>query len=404
MTKKHTYLLNLTTKVVASGSLLTAISTAMAAAPIDKLQSAPSLRITDSIVNEVVEARKKFGFQHDEEYVRELLTRPENFGAVFGPITGNHYVTPEEIKELEIRLKVQDDAVKMMREARLSRDFAGMYVDQKGVLHVGYTSSTRERVVGLQKRARHPERMRAFKAKYSLSELETKKQRIVEASPDLKEYGIQITKVEVDIKSNQVSVGVVDLDPTKRDIIASQFGQVDIVEGEIYQLDSRTATADPMRAGVSITNSSGGTCTSNWKARDRSDGKLVMLTAGHCIPNTDGTVGGGAERFNQGVNADSTPRSIGTSDQNTWRFPTVTSSGARTGSAPVDALRVPLDVNSMPWLYAYDNRNSGGFSNGQAVPVSGADGSVVVGTSVCSAGQFSPGQTIGGSNFKNCNR
>lgn len=404
MKKRAKQLSMLASKIVASGSLLTAISTAMAATtPFDKLQPAPSLKLTEAMVKEVVEARKKFGFRHDEEYVRELLSRPENFDAVFGPLTGNHYVTPEEVKELEVRLQVQDDAVKMMRNARLSRDFAGMYVDQKGNLHVGYTHSLKERMAGLQKSTRHPERVRTFKAKYSLAELESKKDQLVKASDELVNQGIEVSKVAVDVKTNLVTVSVVDLDPAKRKAIASRFGEVDIIEGEVLDLDSRSATADPMRAGVRITNASGGSCTSNWKARDRDDGTLVMITAGHCAPSANGTLGTGSFSFNQGVTSTSAPRRVGTSDQTTWLFPTITSTGARRGAAPVDAIRVPFDsgIGSLPWLYAYDNANAGVFSDGEEAPVGGASGSVVVGTSVCSSGQFSPGQSVGG-NFKNC--
>ena len=56
----------------------------------------------------------------------------------------------------------------------------------------------------------------------------------------------------------------------------------------------------------------------------------------------------------------------------------------------------------MPWLYAYDNANTGlSSAMGKQVRVGEADGTVAVGTTVCSAGQFSPGNQIGG-DFKNC--
>jgi hypothetical protein len=127
-----------------------------------------------------------------------------------------------------------------------------------------------------------------------------------------------------------------------------------------------------------------------------------MLTAGHCIQSAEGTPGGAFNQVFQGVNTDLTPRKVGFSDQTTWLFscPPV---GACTGAAPVDAQRVPFlsGIGSLPWLYAFDDANSGVFTNGEEAPVGDADGAVVIGTSVCSAGQFSPGQQVGG-NFKNC--
>ena len=404
MKKISKYLSALATGVVASGSLVAAVSEALGAEPGDMLQPAPPLNPSKAIIEEVVEARKKFGFRHDEAYVRDLLTRPAGYGAVFGPLTGGHYATPDEVKELEIRLQVQDDAISIMRRARADRDFAGLYVDRDGVLHVGFTKSSREKVLGLHKNARQPQRMRAFKAAHSLAELEAQKQHILDAAAKLTAAGIQVSQIAVDVKTNMVRVGVVNLDPAKRKAITTQFGPVDVYEGELAELDLlRSDTADPMRAGVRIDIQGGGSCTSNWKARDRDTGELVMLTAGHCTTSTDGTLGGPGTWINQGVNADFTPRKVGLSDQTTWTFPTVNLDGSRSGAAPVDVMRVPFQsgVGSLPWLYAYDDANLGVFANGEEAPVGGADGTVVVGTSVCGAGQYSPGQTVGG-NFKNC--
>jgi hypothetical protein len=405
MMKKHSkYLSVLATGLVASGSFIAAISEVMAGELGDMLQPAPALKPTKALIEEVVEARKKFGFRHDEAYVRDLLTRPGSFGAVFGSLTGGHYATPEEVKELEIRLQVQDDALSIMRDARADRDFAGLYVDRDGVLHIGFTKSAKEKVQRFHKSAKQPQRIRAFKAAYSLAELEAKKQHILDAAPKLVADGIQISQIAVDVKSNMVRVGVVNLDAAKSKAIRSRFGPLDIYEGEIEELDLlRSGTANPMRAGVRITNQSGGSCTSNWKARDRTSGELVMLTAGHCAVDVDGTLGGPGTSVYQGVTSSLSPRKVGVSDQTTWTFPTVTVGGWRSGAAPVDAMRVPYlsGISSLPWLYAYDNANSGVFSNGEEAPVGGADGAVIVGTSVCSAGQYSPGQTVGG-NFKNC--
>ncbi|MCP3703022.1 MAG: hypothetical protein GY954_08850, partial [Alteromonas sp.] len=226
MSKRSKYLATLASKVAVSSSLLTAISAAMAAPLSDKLQLATALNPTEAIIKEVVEARKKFGFKHDRAYVRELLTRPDSFGAVVGPLTGNHYATPEEVKELKVRLEVQSDATSMMSRAREDKDFAGMYVDKKGTLHIGFTKSSKEKVLGFQKNAKHPKRVRVFKANNSLTALEMQKQRIVESSTELVADGVQISQVAIDIKTNLVKVSVVNLDAGKRDAITSRFGQV----------------------------------------------------------------------------------------------------------------------------------------------------------------------------------
>ena len=399
------YLTMLAAGVVASATFVAATGGALAAGLGDTLRPAKPLEPSAAIIKEVVEARKRFGFRHDEDYVRELLTHPERFGAVSGAITGGHYATPAEAKELETRLRVQDDALRMVRDLREDPTFGGMHVDKDGVLNIGFTRDTRAKTRELLRKVDVPERIRFFTARRSLADLETQKREIVDALDELRAKGIEVSEVGVTVADNIVRVGVVDLDAKKRAVIISRFGSVDVFEKTLDELDLRSDTADPMRAGVSITNQSNGTCTSNWKARDRDTGDLVMLTAGHCAVDVDGTLGGPGTVVFQGVNDDLSPRKVGVSDQTTWTFPVINIvTGARSGAAPVDAMRVPFlsGIASLPWLYAYDDGNSGVFANGEEAPVGGADGTVVVGTAVCSAGQFSPGNQVGGGDFKNC--
>lgn len=383
--------------IVASGSIVTASAAEREAGLGGMLQPAKPLKPTDALVEQVIDARKKFGFKHDPEYVRDLLTRPEKYHALVGRMTGGYYATPDEAQEFAVRLRVQEEAITIMRRARTDPDFAGLFVDQRGILHIAFTKNAKEKVQEFQKATKYPTRVQALKADRSLAELEALQKRIIEAIPKLVPNGIQISEVSVDISNNTVRVGVVDLDDSKRKAINSQFPGVEVFEQPLALPDARTDTADPMRAGVAITG-----CTSNWKAQDRSTGAFVMLTAGHCGPNVSGTLGGPGADFFQGTNADGSPRLVGTSDQTTWTFPTVNTNGSRSGAAPVDSLRFPLLVGSLPWLYAYDNANGGAFDNGEAVEVGGVDGSVVVGTTVCAAGRNHPGDQVGGSNWKNC--
>jgi hypothetical protein len=132
---------------------------------------------------------------------------------------------------------------------------------------------------------------------------------------------------------------------------------------------------------------------------------MVTITAGHCVADVNGTLGGSGASFFQGVTSSGTARQIGVSDQTTWTFPNINPfTGARTGSDEVDALRAPFESNisSMPWLYAYDRANAGVFADGEQARIGAVDGTVVIGTVVCSGGQFSPGNQVGGSGWKNC--
>ena len=395
------YLSAMAAGVMASSALMTASMGVTAAGLSQELKTAKSFKPTQAMINEVVEARKKFGFQHDQAYVHDLLTRPENHGAVFGLLTGGHFATPEEVKELEVRLRVQEDGLSILRKARKDSDFAGLYIDGKGNLHIGFTKSAKEKVQGLHKGAKQPDRIHAFQVARTMAELEKLKKRIVKDSPELTANGINISEVSIDIKNNTVSVGVADLNPQLRDAVTSRFGQVEVYEKGFDIPEHRSDTANIMRAGVRITNQSGGSCTSNWKAQDRNTGQLVTVTAGHCGVDVTGTFGGPGDSIFQGRNPHFTPRLVGVTDATSWTFPGINPDGSRFGAAPVDAMRAPLLVGSLPWLYAYDNANAGVFSNGEEAQVGDADGTVVVGTSVCSGGQFSPANSVGG-NFKNC--
>jgi len=391
--------------LLAAGAAVADDTQAMVSGLEETLQPAKAIKPTEEALNQAITARKSFGFRSDREYVFELLTNPEGFGALTGALTGGHYATAEEVEELKLRLIVQEDAIALEPELSDDGDFAGMYVDIKGVLNIGYTVNADERVDAIRQKVNLPERVQAFTASRSMIELLNSKERIVKSSQELIAEGIVISKVAIDIANNGLRIGVVDLDPKKQELIVQLFGEVDVFDQPINEVEARSATASPMRAGVRIT-AAGGTCTDNWKARDRSTGTYVMLTAGHCVPGATGTFGGVVgTAFFQGTTSTGAARQIGVSDQNTWSFPNVNpATGVRSGSGPVDAMRVPYQsgISSFPWLYAYDNANNGVFANGEQARVGKVDGTVVIGTSVCSGGQNSPGDQVGGSNWKNC--
>jgi hypothetical protein len=232
-------LLAVAASVMASGAVIPAKAQSAGADPGSMLKPATRLAPTDQLIDQTIEARRKFGFRHDPEFVRDLLTQPEKYHALVGRMTGGYYATPDEAQELAVRLRVQEEAINIMRGARrdpdfrgarTDPDFAGLFVDQKGILHIGFTKSAKEKVQGFQKATKYPARVQAFKADRSLAELEALQRRIVETVPKLAPDGIQVSEVAVDISNNTVRVGVVDLDDSKRKAITSQFPGVEVFE------------------------------------------------------------------------------------------------------------------------------------------------------------------------------
>lgn len=369
------------------------------------LEPARPIEPTPELIDQAIATREGFGFRHDRDFVKELLSNPEQFQALSGALTGGHFATPDEVDVLKMRLVLQEDAISLTPALEKDPHFAGVYIDSKNIIRIGFTFDAQNKVEKLREQVKLPDRLEAFDAERSLRELENSKSRVVKLSSELAAEGIVISRVGIDIQGNSVDVGVVDLDPEKREIVQRLFGQVNVTDNPINEVELRSDTADPMRAGVRITNAFGGSCTSNWKAQDRTTGELVSITAGHCVSDVNGTFGGPGASFFQGTTGAGAARQIGVSDQTTWTFPILDFvTGARRGSAEVDALRMPFasGIFSMPWLYAYDNANTSVFADSEEVRVGDVDGTVIIGTSVCSGGQFSPGNQVGGSNWKNC--
>jgi hypothetical protein len=368
------------------------------------LSPAKPIEPSEELLQQSMIVRQGLGLRSDPEFVKEILVNPERFDALAGPLTGGHHATPEEVEAIKIRLILQEDAIALTPELEDIPEFAGIFINEKNVINIGFTFDAEKRVSELRNKVKLPDRLQAFTAERSMKELENSKQRALNVSQELLANDVIVSQVAMDIENNTLKLGVVDLDSEKLQLIQRILGPVDVFDKPLNEVENRADTAAPMRAGVRITNSTGGGCTSNWKARDRTTGQFVSVTAGHCGTDVNGTFGGSGEAFFQGTSSTGAARQLGVSDQTTWTFPTINAAGNRTGSNPVDAVRIPFASNifSMPWLYAFDGGNSGVFSDSEAARVGAVDGTVVIGSIVCSGGQFSPGNQIGGNNWKNC--
>ena len=124
---------------------------------------------------------------------------------------------------------------------------------------------------------------------------------MVDLSQELTAEGITVSQLTVDIASNRLRIGVVDLDPGKHEVIQRLFVEVNVFDRPVNEVEPRSDTAITMLAGVRICSSSGDICTSNWKAQDRTTGELATITAGHCVVDVSGTLGGRA--IHSGVSA-----------------------------------------------------------------------------------------------------
>lgn len=98
--------------------------------------------------------------------------------------------------------------------------------------------------------------------------------------------GVEINSVRVDVPANQV---VVTAHPVTTDIgetVRSLYPDVALADerpAELAACVSRSNCTNPLRAGIWVTFSGGGACTSNFVARNvGSTLDVYLMTAGHC--------------------------------------------------------------------------------------------------------------------------
>jgi hypothetical protein len=231
--------------------------------------------------------REDFGFPAKESYVRDLLGNPrarealETYGA---PLTSTEQL------EVEKRGAVVEaaDRLRTYAEREASDHFAGLYMDQQagGLLRVGFTAAVDDHAAVVRSRFPYPERLRFFRAKRTLDELNALQARINDQMPDLRDAGIEVRTVSVEIPDNVVEVGVVDAPERAERRLEQRFGDgVRVVATPLVAPTPRTNSYPPLKAGLTIDSLQGLTsyrCTSSFITEDGGD--YFMLTAGHCGP------------------------------------------------------------------------------------------------------------------------
>lgn len=169
--------------------------------------------------------------------------------------------------------------------------FAGVtYNTAKGVATVRFAtrageSHARKRVSAIAKNNRYQRYGRSWRvdfspAQHSWRELSDVQRRIT-ADRSWQPAGTTLSSWSIDVGSNVVSVGAVEVTPELRAAATRTFGTlVELHAAPLATAQSRAADWEPWSGGAVI-GVPGGSCTSGFPVRNDS-GDQLMVTAGHC--------------------------------------------------------------------------------------------------------------------------
>lgn len=239
-----------------------------------------------------VRLRASVGFDVADGTMDRLLDDPRLFRPQWGaPLTS------EEASELDVRLRIQKGDGPLHAIAAAHPDqVGGVYLDQLagGFLTVLLKADTpealRQQLAGA---APVPGRIRFKSSPYSKRQLEAQRDQVERDASELRNQGIGLQSVSVDVASNRVRLGVLSSqDSADAALLRRRYPSPSVgIASEPPPLPANHVGGDrydstgPWKAGLAIESPDGGRteCTSGFVAEDRSSpGTHYLLTAGHC--------------------------------------------------------------------------------------------------------------------------
>lgn len=201
-------------------------------------------------------------------------------------------LSPDEIAELDRRLKVRAAFQPLLELAIELPEYAGAYTDHdRGGLPILLTSNLEAFLSAIEASRQANVEFEIREVEYSLLELEAAQDLIDEATPDLRATGTQIVSTGLDILANRVQVGVHGLRADTQIVIFDAFGPiVTTVEDAPGEADACVSMNNcwPMKGGLRIHATVNGLpCTGGFIAARSDNGKLGIVTAGHCLAHAN---------------------------------------------------------------------------------------------------------------------
>jgi len=242
---------------------------------------------------EAMRFRESFQLRRDEEWVLSSLAMDSAFpSAEFGvPLTTG------EADEIARRIAVQERATPAFEHASAQPDFAGAYIDQ--------AKSGRPVFVFTGRRASHQGDLEQLLpdvsfdiriADQTLDELRQSADEAFAEFPSLLDAGVPVASVAPDEVNNTLEFGLAEWSSSAAEVLRERFGRdITLTVMGWAELDcfGYGSCGNPLKGGIRIDranyNGSGPMCTSGWVGRRESNNALVIVTAGHCLANNDGS-------------------------------------------------------------------------------------------------------------------
>jgi hypothetical protein len=110
---------------------------------------------------------------------------------------------------------------------------------------------------------------------------------ITSSFDDWAAQGVALSSWGPDVVTNTIKIDLAHYTPDAAELLTAAYGDLVTVSGDdqVAEASSRTADGAPWYGGSKITGPSG-SCSTWFPATRNSDGKAVMLTAGHCGTGT----------------------------------------------------------------------------------------------------------------------
>ncbi len=227
--------------------------------------------------------RADFGLSTDEAFVTQLMSRPEAYS--HWPVA----LTPQERAELDRRFAMEQQMSPMEEFAEQLTNFAGHWIDQPagGIITLAFTADPELHREALQALVPLGASLQLVRVQFALQELEAVYEQMTQERDALREDGLQLGHLFVDVMENRVVAGVVGLTPENAAALHARYGDIVVPEPSNPVPTScsskESCIGPPLRAGIS--GAPNGTsyrnrCSIAFMIHRSSDEE--WLTAGHC--------------------------------------------------------------------------------------------------------------------------
>lgn len=253
-----------------------------------------TVSLNSQLLEQSMSFRKSMGMESRKERVVDIY-ESSNKQYKYGVI-----LSEEEERDIEDRLLRQKKIDSILESLKTITDdeVAGVYIDQLsgGIINIGYKSQhTIDKLTNIKSSLPESNYIHFYKAKYSKEEIKKLKSNIRNSKDQLSDQGIEITGLGTSIQKQKVIIYVKNHSAEIVNKLKSMYGSDRIIvekgafdtndSDERYNYEYR---AIPGGAGIRIHN---GTeykrCTAGFSATKDSDGTKVLVTAGHCIDDSN---------------------------------------------------------------------------------------------------------------------